>query len=64
MIKYLQFKKSDLDKLRKAIRTIEDSNVITRINNNSQSELILRIENRVSDENVVYAFIDKLKSEI
>ena len=64
MIEYLQFKKSDLDKINKAIRIIEDSNVITRITHKSQSELILRIENRVSDENVVYDFIDKLKSEI
>ena len=64
MIEYLQFKKSDLDKLNKAIRLINDSNVNTRIIQKPPTELILRIENIVSDENVVYDFIDKLKSEI
>lgn len=63
MVKYLQFKKSDLDKLKSTLILINGNSVMTRITHKSPTELILRIENRVSDENVVYDFIDELESE-
>lgn len=64
MIKYLIFKKEDLDKVNLAMKKLSNGNIITRITRNSSTEIRLRIENRISDENSVYDFIDDLKSEL